>query len=120
MLIAFPNIFHQKPEKKIKVDVVLGQNLGQIRPSVVKKVKKQLLSTGFFSYFKWGIPFKAKSSACVHTPEWKFKANIATNATFEGSLGLHICPIWVKNGKKLIIFKNFTLVSLKSTKVIII
>ena len=45
----------------------------------------------------------------VHTPEWKFKANIARNATFEGCLGANFCLIWVKNGKKLI--KNFTLVS---------
>ena len=28
--------------------VVLGQNLGQIRSDVVKKVKKQALSIGFF------------------------------------------------------------------------
>ena len=43
----------------------------------------------------------------IHTHEWKFKANIARNATFEGRLRLNFCPIWVKNGKKLIIFKNF-------------
>ena len=43
--------------------------------------------------------------------EWKSKANIARNATFEGRLRPNFCPIWIKNGKKLIIFKNFTLVS---------
>ena len=43
--------------------------------------------------------------------EWKFKANVARNATFEGCLGPNFRPIWVKNGKKLIIFKNITLVS---------
>ena len=37
----------------------------------------------------------------------KFKANIARNRT----LGPHVYPIWIKNGKKLVIFKNFTLVS---------
>ena len=49
----------------------------------------------------------------AQTPEWKFKANIARNATFEGCLGPNFCLIWVKNGKKLIIFKNFVLVSHK-------
>ena len=36
------NIFHWKPAEKIKVGVVLWQNLDQIRPNVVKKVKKQV------------------------------------------------------------------------------
>ena len=30
--------------------------------NVVKKVKKQAISLGFFSYFTWGLPFKARSS----------------------------------------------------------
>ena len=47
----------------------------------------------------------------MHILEWKFKANIARKTTFEGHLGPNICLIWVKNGKRLIIFKNFTLVS---------
>ena len=34
--------------KKIKVVVVLGQNLGQIRSNVVKKTKKWALSLVFF------------------------------------------------------------------------
>ena len=33
--------------------------------------------------------------------------------------GPNFCLIWVKNEKKLIIFENFTLVSLKVTKLII-
>ena len=53
--------------------VALGQNLGQIRPNVVKKVKKWLLL----------IAFKAKNSG-LQTSEWKFKENIARNITFEG------------------------------------
>ena len=71
------------------------QNLGQIRPNVVKKSKETGIINKFFSYFTWGIPF----------------INIARNGTFEGCLGPNFCPIWVKNFKKLIIFKNFTLVS---------
>ena len=52
----------------------------------------------------------------VQTPEWKFKANIATNATHKlkdeiGQVGPNLCPIWVKNGQKPIILKNFTLFS---------
>ena len=47
-LIEFPNILHWKPAKKIKLGVVLGQNLGQIMSNVVKKVKKQAISLGFF------------------------------------------------------------------------
>ena len=52
----------------------------------------------------WGYILK-QEVVVVQTPEWKFKPNIAINATFD------ICPYWVKNGKKLIIFNNFTLVS---------
>ena len=52
----------------------------------------------------------------VQTREWKFKANIATIATHKlkdqiGQVGPSLCPIWVKNGQKLIILKNFTLFS---------
>ena len=39
ILIESPNIFHWKLEKRKKVGVVLGQNLGQIRFNVVKKQK---------------------------------------------------------------------------------
>ena len=35
-------------QKKIKSGVVLGQNLGQIPFNIVKKVKKQAISLGFF------------------------------------------------------------------------
>ena len=48
ILIEFPNILHWKPAKKIKLGVVLGQDLGQITSNVVKKVKKQVISLGFF------------------------------------------------------------------------
>ena len=103
-------VFHWKPAKKIKVGVILGQNLGQIRPNVVNKVKKQALSISFFHILHRKYLFKQKV-VVVQTLEQKFKANIARNATFEGQLGPKFCPIWVKNGKKLIFFKNFTFVS---------
>ena len=46
----------------------------------------------------------------IKTLEWKFKSNIARNVTFEERLGPNFCQISVKNGKKLVVFKNFTLV----------
>ena len=99
--------------------VVLGQNLGQIRPNVVKKIKKQALSISFFHILHGEYLLKLKV-VVVQILEWKFKANIDRNATFEGHLGPHFCPVWVRNGKNLIIFKNITLVSLKVTELIII
>ena len=66
-LIELPNIFHSKPAKKIKVAVVLGQNLGQIRSNIVKKSQEKAIIIRFFSYFTWRIPFKAKSSGCKTT-----------------------------------------------------
>ena len=50
-LIEFPNLFHWKPAKNIKVGVVLGQNLGQIKLNVAKKVKKQAISLAFFMFY---------------------------------------------------------------------
>ena len=64
ILIESPDIFNYKTAKKIKVGVVLGQNLDQIRSNVVKKVKKQAL-VFFIIYME--IPFKAKSSGCTNT-----------------------------------------------------
>ena len=104
------NIFHWKPAEKIKVGVVLWQNLDQNRPNVVKKVKKQVLSISFFVILHGEYLLKEKL-VVVQILEWKFKDNIARNATFETHLGPNFCPIWVKNGKKLIMFKNFTIVS---------
>ena len=66
----------------------------------MKKVKKWVLSIGFFSYITWGIPFIGKSSGCTYI---QLSGNlrqiyIAKNVTFEGCLGPNFCPIWVKNG----------------------
>ena len=42
--------------------VVLGQNLGEIKFNVVKKSKETgIIISRFFSYFAWGIHFKASS-----------------------------------------------------------
>ena len=72
--------------------MVLGQNLDQIRPNVVKKVKKRALSIGFFHILHGEYLLKQKV-VVVQTPEWKCKANIARNATFEGRLGPNFCPV---------------------------
>ena len=45
------NIFQWKPAKKIKLGVVLGQNLGQIKSNVVKKNKETGIINDFFSCF---------------------------------------------------------------------
>ena len=47
--------------------VVLGQNLGQIRFNVVKKVKKLALSLGFFHILIGEYLLKQKSSDCKTT-----------------------------------------------------
>ena len=60
--------------------MVLGQNLGQIRPNVVKKVKKCALSIAFF-HILHGEYLKHKI-VVLQTYEWKFKENIARNITF--------------------------------------
>ena len=60
--------------------MVLGQTLGQIISDVVKKVKKRALSIGFFHI----LLGEYQKVVVVQTPESKFKANLARNATFEG------------------------------------
>ena len=70
-------------QKENKMDVVLGQNLGQIRSNVVKKKKKLALSIGF-SHILHGEYILKQEVVVVQTPEWKLKANIARNATFQG------------------------------------
>ena len=77
--------------------MVLGQKLGQIRSNVMKTVKKRALSIDFVHILHGEYLLKQKV-VVVKTPEWKFKANLARNATFEGRLGPNFCPIWVKKG----------------------
>ena len=62
---------------------VFGQKLGQVRSNVVKKSKETGIINRFFSYFAQAIHFKARR-VVMQTPEWKFKANIARNAIFQG------------------------------------
>ena len=61
ILIKSPNIFHWKPQEKIKVGVVLGQNLGQTRSNVVKKVKTLVLSVVIFIFYMGNIFSRQKT-----------------------------------------------------------
>ena len=60
--------------------VVLGQNLGKIRSSVVKKVKKQALSLGFFILL--GEYLLKQKVMVVKPPEWESMATVARNTKF--------------------------------------
>ena len=62
--------------------MVLGQNLGQFRLNVVKKVKKQALSLGFFHILLGEYLLKQKV-VIIKSPEWKFMAIVARNAKFK-------------------------------------
>ena len=62
--------------------VVLGQNLGQIRSNVVKKVKKQL-SLGFFRILLGEYLLKQKL-VIIKPHESKYMAITARNAKFKG------------------------------------
>ena len=62
--------------------LVLGQNLGQIRSNVVKKVKKQAISLGFFHILLGEYLLKQKV-VVVKSPEWKFMAIRARNTKFK-------------------------------------
>ena len=61
--------------------MVLGQNLGQIMSNVVKKVKKQAISLGFF-HILLGDYLLKQEAMVLKPPEQKFMAIIAKNAKF--------------------------------------
>ena len=76
----------------------MGQNLGQIRPNVVKKVKKWALSIVFFHTLHREYLLK-QIIVVVQTSEWKSKKNIAGNSTFEGRWGQLFAPFGSKMAK---------------------
>ena len=63
----------------------------------------------FFSCFTWD--YLLKQAMFVKPPEWKLWQLWLEMPNFK-DVRANFCLIWVKNGKKLIIFNNFTLVSL--------
>ena len=62
--------------------MVLGQNLGQIMSNVVKKLKKQAISLGFF-HILLGDYLSKQEAVVVKPSEWKFMLIIAKNAKFQ-------------------------------------
>ena len=61
--------------------MVFWENLGQIMSNVVKKVKKQAISLGFFHILAGDYHLK-QEAVVVKPPDWKFMAFIARNAKF--------------------------------------
>ena len=61
--------------------MVLGQNLGQIMSNVVKKVKEQAISLGFFHILLKDYLLK-QETVVVKLPEWTFMTIIARNSKF--------------------------------------
>ena len=62
--------------------VVLGENLAQIRLDVLKKSKDTDIINIFFHNLHEEYLLKQKA-VVVKILEWKFKANIARNVSFE-------------------------------------
>ena len=87
-----------------------GPGLGAtFRPNKVQCCEKSKIGIiNVFFHILHGEYLLYQKVVVVQILEWKFKANIAGNATSEGCLGSNFCPIWVENGKKLIIFKIIT------------
>ena len=82
ILIESSNIFKLKREKN-QSGCGVRSKFGSNYVQCCKKVKKQELSMGCF-YTLYEEHLLNQKVLVLQTPEWKFKANIARNATFEG------------------------------------
>ena len=82
ILIESPNIFHWESAKK-QSGCGLGTKFGPNWVQCSEKSKKTGIINFFFSYLHGEYILKQEVEV-VQTPEWKFKANIARNATFAG------------------------------------
>ena len=60
-----------------------GKIWAKLGPMLCKKEKKLALSIGFF-HILHGEYILKQEVVVVKTPEWKFRTNIARNATFQG------------------------------------
>ena len=85
ILIEFSNIFHWEAANNKKKDWVLSWSevWAKLGPMLWKKEKKLPLSISF-SHILHGEYILKQEVVVVQTPEWKFKANIAINATSGG------------------------------------
>ena len=108
ILIEFPNRFHWK-QATSQSGCDLGAKFGQNQVQCCEKSKEAGIIISFF-HFTWRIPFKAKSNGCKTTCVGIYD-NYSQKYQILRMAGPIFCLIWVKNGKKLIIFNNFTLVS---------
>ena len=63
--------------------VVLGQNLGQNRSNIVKKVKSTGIINRYFFHIFHGQCLLKPKVVIVQTLEWKFKENIARNTNLK-------------------------------------
>ena len=98
MLSESPNIFHQKPGRRNQIGCSLGAKFGPNQAQCCGKSKEMGIINSFFSYFTWGVPFKAKNSG-LQTSEWKFKENTARSITYEGRQGQLFAPFGSKMAK---------------------
>ena len=99
ILIESPKIFHWKPAKKNWSGCGLGVKFGPKLAQYCEKIKKQELWIGLF--YIWHGEYLLKSKVVVvHTTEWKFKASISGNVTFEWHLGPNFFLIRVKYWQK--------------------
>ena len=114
------NIFQWKPAKKNQSGCGLGVKFGQNYAQCCENSKETGIIIKVFFHILHGEYLLKQKVVVVKTFEWKFKTNIARNDTFEVCLGPNFYSVQVKIGKKVIIFRNFTLASLKATKLIII
>ena len=67
--------------------------------NVMKKVKKQAISLGFFHILLVDYLLK-QEAVVVKPPEWKFMAIIARNAKFQGCQGQIFAQFGSKMAKK--------------------
>ena len=67
-------------------------SLGQIMSNVVKKAKKQAISSGFFSYFTRGLPLKARSSGNL----WQLKLEMPNYKDVRANFLLDLGQKWQK------------------------
>ena len=81
ILIKFPNILHWKPAKKKAIWVWSWDKIWAKLCSMLKKLKKQAISLGFFHILLGDYLLKQKA-VVLKPPEWKFMAIAARNANF--------------------------------------
>ena len=83
ILIESPYIIYWKSAKKSKGGVVFEVKFGSNQVQCCEKTKKLALSMGFFKFCMRNAFKSKKYIVVIEIPEWKLKAKIARNTTFE-------------------------------------